>query len=87
MDNCPKKIVFHIISQGKIENFQILKDNCENTILHLDEPTEISFHQMVIADVLVTNKSSFSYTAALLSNGIIYYKNFWHKGSKKWIHF
>ena len=31
--------------------------------------------------------SSFSYTAALLSKGLIFYKKFWHTGANKWKHF
>lgn len=81
-----KNYMFHIISQGNIKDFQNF-NYFKKIKFHLNELNEISFHRMVISDILMTNASSYSYTAALLSNGIIYYKKFWHKGSKKWIHF
>lgn len=82
---------FHIISQGTIndDEFKIYKI-FDNLTFYLNESCEISFHRMVISDILVTSVSSYSYTAALLSDGIIYYKKFGdkgHKGAKKWIHF
>lgn len=78
---------FHIMSQGKIEDFKNYTELNSQVILHLNELPEIAFHRMVISDILMTNASSYSYTAALLSKGIIYYKKFWHNGSKNWIHF
>ena len=80
-----KHIIFHIFSQGKEQNFKIFKNNFTNVRLHLDEPVEITFHKMVISDVLLINKSSISYTAALLTNAQVYYKPFWHATGKKWI--
>jgi len=82
-----KKIMFHIMSQGGQCKFKLISKYFKNVKFHLDTPIETTFHQMVIADVLVTSKSSLSYTAALLTNNQVYYKKFWHKGSNKWIHF
>jgi len=82
-----KKIMFHIMSQGEQHKFKLISKYFKNVKFHLNTPVETTFHQMVIADVLVTSKSSLSYTAALLSDNKIYYKKFWHKGSNKWIHF
>ena len=39
---------------------------------------------MVVAEVLVTAKSSLSYSAALLNKNTIYYINFWHKPLNSW---
>jgi hypothetical protein len=39
---------------------------------------------MVLADILVTGASSFSYTAGLLSEGIVYYIPFWHAPLPHW---
>lgn len=75
---------FHIESQGKIENFEKFTSCFENITLHLNDLPEISFYRMVLSDVLMTNVSSFSYTAALLSDGIIFYKKFWHNPMPKW---
>lgn len=48
----------------------------------------VSFTNMVKAGILVTSKSSFSYNAALLSNGIkILPRDFWHgyPNNRYWI--
>src|SRR3990167_3383993 len=73
---------FHIYSQVDpaiatkktkcISNFDIYKKKF-SAKLHLDKSIEETFHAMVMADILVTSDSSFSYAAALLSEGEIYY--------------
>lgn len=84
-----KDIMFHIFSQGFISEFDIFeevnKQTKMNITLHLDKQVELTFHQMVLSDVLVITKSSISYTAALLTEGEVYYKPFWHSAGKKWI--
>lgn len=77
-----KNIQFHIYSQGKIENFEIYKNN--DTELHINEDISKTFIDLVSADILVTSASSFSYVAALLSDGEIYYKKFWHNPMNNW---
>lgn len=74
---------FHIYSQGNIENFKIYEAN--DTIMHINEEIEKTFVELVGADILVTSPSSFSYVAALLSDGEIYYKNFWCIPRSSWI--
>ena len=74
---------FHIYSQGNIENFKMLKEN--DVKFHLDEDIRTTFLELVAANILVTSPSSFSYCAALLSDGEIYYKRFWHNPRKEWI--
>lgn len=44
----------------------------QDTVIHLNDPVEFVFSSFVFADVLVVS-SSLSYTAALLSDGEIYY--------------
>ena len=78
-----KPLRFHIYSQGKTDAYD--KYVNDDTVLHLNEDVLITFHGLVFADILVTSASSFSYTAALLSNGVIYYKDFWHKPADSWI--
>uniref|UniRef100_A0A6C0F8T6 Uncharacterized protein n=1 Tax=viral metagenome TaxID=1070528 RepID=A0A6C0F8T6_9ZZZZ len=78
-----KNIRFHIYSQGKIENFEIYKN--KDTKLHINEDISKTFIELVAADILVTSASSFSYVAALLSDGEVYYKKFWHNPRKNWI--
>ena len=78
-----KSLLFHIYSQGKLENFEIYKN--KDTKLHINEPLSKTFVELVAADILVTSASSFSYVAALISNGEVYYKKFWHNPRKDWI--
>lgn len=75
--------VFHIYSQGDEEEFSDIARN--GIVFHLNECPFSTFHHMVSADVLVMAKSSFSYSAALFSEGIIIYLPFWHKPLKNWI--
>lgn len=77
-----KQILFHIYSQGKEENFQMYKHFPVQ--FHLEDDTFSSFIGMVYADMLIISPSSFSYTAALLSNGKIIYKPFWHPPRAHW---
>lgn len=78
-----KQIKFHIYSQGTPDMFHEYKNFPIE--LHLDDDTFESFKGMVFADVLVISASSMSYTAALLSNGTIIYKPFWHPPRKHWM--
>jgi len=78
-----KELLFHIYSQGEMNNFAILQK--EDVIFHLDEDICKTFTELVAADILLTSPSSLSYVAALISDGEIYYKQFWHKPRKEWI--
>jgi hypothetical protein len=82
-DYTDKEILFHIYSQGPAENFQELVG--EDTQFHLNEEITSTFIGMVAADILILSPSSFSYVAGLLSDGKVYYKNFWHNKKKEWI--
>ena len=78
-----KPIQFHIYSQGQAGNFQEFVG--EDIQFHLNEEITSTFIGMVAADILILSPSSFSYVAGLLSDGKIYYKNFWHHKKKEWI--
>jgi hypothetical protein len=78
-----KYLIFHIYSQGDLEKFKIYEN--QDTILHINENMLDTFKGMIFSDILVTSPSSFSYTAALLNNGEIYYKPFWHPPMNNWI--
>jgi hypothetical protein len=78
-----KSPLFHIYSQGAIQDFDAYKNH--DVILHINESVEDTFTAMVFADVLVTAPSSLSYTAGILSDGIIYYIPFWHAALPGWI--
>lgn len=71
-----------IFSEGKIDDFHELQQ--ERVHFKLNDSIEESFHSLVTAKVLVMAKSSFSYSAALLNQNIVYYIPFWHKPLKKW---
>lgn len=78
-----KKLIFHIYSQGEEINFSELQG--ENVVFHLNKSIEETFASMVLADILVTSAGSFSYAAALISSGIVYYRPFWHNPLPHWI--
>lgn len=71
-----------IFSEGFIADFQELQQ--DRVDFKLNMTIEESFHSLVTAKVLVTAKSSFSYSAALLNPNEIYYIPFWHRPLKKW---
>lgn len=78
-----KNIQFHIFSQGNIEIFK--KYIFHDTIFHINEELRSTFVGFVSADILVLSRSSFSYIAAFISEGEIYYIDFWCKPHKNWI--
>ena len=57
----------------------------QDVILYLNTDIESSFQGMVSANILVTSRSSFSYMAALLNDGEVWYQPFWHPPLKNWI--
>ena len=78
-----KDILFHIYSQGNISSFNDLSNNDVKFYLNYDLID--TFKGLVSADILVISPSSLSYVAALISDGEIYYKKFWHNPKKDWI--
>jgi hypothetical protein len=76
-------ILFHIFSQGNLDDFSVYKG--DDVVFHINEDVEPTFIYMVAADILITSPSSFSYVAALISDGEIYFKEFWHKPRSHWI--
>lgn len=63
-----KKIKFHIYSQGEEKDFSFEDD----VILHLNESIEKTFIDFVYSDILIVAPSSFSYSAGLLSNNVVF---------------
>jgi hypothetical protein len=81
------RIQYHVYSQGKTENFANIYNHPilgKDVMMHLDDNTEETFIGMTVADILVTSASSYSYVAAFLSKGDIYYSDFWHKPCSWW---
>lgn len=71
-----------IYSQGKIDDFKEIA--LDNVHFFLDGDIKKTFHDLVTAKILVTSKSSFSYSAALLSTGTVYHLPFWAKPLGHW---
>ena len=76
--------IFHIYSQGDLGDFQ-RKYIPLGAVLHIDESLESTFASLVFADILVTSPSGLSYSAGILSDGIVYYIPFWHPPLPHWI--
>lgn len=78
-------VVLHLYSQGNKFQFEsYLKElECE-VVYHLDESIEDTFRGMVFSNELFMSKSSLSYCAGLLNNGIVNYLPFWHKPEPRW---
>jgi len=77
-------LLFHIYSQGIEEDFVSIYGN-KDIEYHINENIFDTFSGLVFADILIMSRSSFSYAAALLSDGEIYYQHFWHPAAKHWI--
>ena len=72
-----------IFSEGKEEDFEELKG--ENIAFCLNGNITETFHSLVKAKILIISKSSFSYSAALLNENLVYYVfPFWHKKLNHW---
>ena len=74
--------VFHICSDGRTELYDTFI--ADDTILHINEPVTHTFRMMVFANILVTSKSAFSYTAALFNPNEIVYTRCWHPPESHW---
>ena len=79
-----RPVRIHIFSQGKAEDFEIYLSQHNNVVLHLNEDLESTFTQMVYADVLLTAPSALSYSAGLLSRGIVFYIEFCNPKLPHW---
>ena len=79
----PKKRSVHVYSQGDKSDFQEFLDM--GAELHLNTDVFNVFHHLRSADVLIMSKSSLSYCAALLSEGLVIYEPFWHCPMSDWV--
>ena len=81
------RIQFHIYSQGTDDKFSDLCNHDvigDDVMLHLTDTNEDTYIGMTVADILVTSASSYSYSAAFLCDGDIYYTEFWHPPCSWW---
>ena len=81
--------VIHIFSEGEKKDFQDIVEafSNNNIIMHINENIQLTFHYLVMADVLVLAKSSFSYCAGLLNKNIKIANlitSWWHKPLRSW---
>ncbi len=73
----------HVYSQGSAEAFKAYAQRgCH---MHLDDDALNDLLAMSKADILVIAKSSFSYVAGLLNQGLVIYEPFWHTPPAHWI--
>jgi hypothetical protein len=78
----PFRREFHVFSEGREGDFGPVR---ERAVLHLGGDVFECLQHLIGADIFVMAKSSFSYTAALLSQGIVIYSPFWHAPLQQWI--
>jgi len=80
-DGHPEMAV-HVYSQGNPSLFG--RFLAEGARLHLDEDARSTFHALVCADILITAKSTFSYTAGMLNQNDVYYEPSWLPPFSTW---
>jgi hypothetical protein len=74
----------NVFSEGEISDFKEL--GLEDSCFVLNGDITKTFHSLVVAKILITANSSFSYAAALLNENTIYHDTeFWHKKMDTWI--
>jgi len=78
-----KPLKFHIYSQGKPEDFEEFK--ADDVEFYINGELLDTYNGMLFCDSLVISRSSFSYTAAFLTNAKVYYTRFWHPPASHWI--
>jgi hypothetical protein len=83
LDKENKVYQVNIFSEGKVSDFNEFSKY--STTFFLEEDEFKTFHSLVKADILLMAKSSFSYLAALLNEGIIFYEPFWHRPLCNWL--
>ena len=62
----------HVFSQGKQESFAGIEVEGLHFVYHLDEDLKEAFHAMVMAEILIIGKSSFSWVPGYLNIGVVY---------------
>lgn len=78
-----RPLVIRVFSQGQPGDFPALQ--ALGVEFHLDEDLFTTFHSLTQAEVLVQAKSCLSYTAALLSEGLVVYQPTGHQPLPGWL--
>ena len=66
-----KKVKFHVLSEGDVNSFNMLKSDDVNLYINHDDLK--SFNMMCSSDILVTGLSSFSILTSYLTKGLVFY--------------
>ena len=85
----PPNAAIHVFSEGEDSDFQDIIDafGDVNVVMHINENICVTFHHLVMADIMVVARSSFSYCAGLINKNVIVannIKNWWHKPLASW---
>jgi hypothetical protein len=83
MDEPRERLDIRVYSQGDESDFREFARM--GASLHINEDVFSTLHALVCADVLVMSKSSMSYVAGVLSEGVVVYEPFWHAPLPGWI--
>ena len=75
--------ILSVFSEGQESDFFELQEMGAKLFLNVDAIW--TMRQLIEADILIMSKSSFSYVAALISDGIKIYEPFWHAPPEPWI--
>ena len=63
-------VFFHVFSNGDTSDLDEFRE-ISNSKIYLNSDIKDTFHALVASDVLVSAKSAFSYSAALLGSGVV----------------
>tara|TARA_R110001599_G_scaffold223238_4_gene422428 strand:- start:206 stop:2104 length:1899 start_codon:yes stop_codon:yes gene_type:complete len=79
----------HVFSEGTERDFQDIAVAFPDVkvVMHINENIQLTFHHLVMSDVLILAKSSFSYCAGLINKNIKIANlitNWWHKPLRSW---
>lgn len=93
LNNKYDNVHFWIFSDGSslyFPEYEFIDDKTAKVLditvnMMLNTDSQEAFHHFVNADILVTDKSSFGYSAAMYNTNTVIYTNYWDKKYSKWI--
>lgn len=87
--NFTQRINFQVFSEGSSDDFADLRNMLPGFEigLNLNDDAFVAFHAFVMADILLTGHSSFSYVPALYNDNVVVYHDFWHKRLPSWLEY